>query len=75
MRYVWICMMHFKMQFFPSQDEFYADYGIQPQWICRAGLDSDFDMSKDDTAMCFSTSIPKRMAELGANDDTLLKNI
>ena len=63
----------FQNAIFPSQDEFYADYGIQPQWICRAGLDSDFDMSKDDTAMCFSTSIPKRMAELGANDDTLLK--
>ena len=63
----------FQDAIFPSRDEFYANYGIQPQWISRAGLDSDFDMSKDDTARCFSTSIPTRMAELGVKDDKLLE--
>lgn len=63
----------FQDAIFPSRDEFYAYYDIQPQWISRAGLDSDFDMSKDDAARCFATSIPARMAELGVKDDKLLE--
>lgn len=63
----------FQDAIFPSRGEFYKNYEIQPQWISRAGLDSDFDMSKDDTAKCFSTAIPARMAELGVKDDKLLE--
>lgn len=63
----------FQNAIFPSRDEFYINYEIQPQWISRTGLDSDFDMSKDETVMCFSTSIPVRMAELGIKNEKLLE--
>lgn len=63
----------FQDAIFPSRAEFYANYEMQPAWISRAGLDSDFDMSKDDTARCFSMSISARMAELGIKDGVLLE--
>lgn len=62
----------FQNAIFPSRDEYYENYDIQPQWISRAGLDSAFDMSKDETARCFSTSIPERMAEIGIRSEKLL---
>ena len=58
---------------FPSRDEFYKNYGDQPQWISRAGLDSDFDMDKDQFVECFSTPIHERMLALGVEDKELLK--
>lgn len=58
---------------FPSRDDYYKDYEVQPQWISRAGLDSDFNMSKDALINCFSTSIHDRMAEYGLKDETYLR--
>lgn len=63
----------FQDAIFPSQDDFYKNSALQPQWISRAGLDSDFAMSKDETAKCFSTSIPVIMAKHGIDDEDLLK--
>ena len=63
----------FQNAIFSSRDEFYKNYDVQPQWISRAGLDSDFDMSKDETARCFSTPIPVRMAELGIKNKKSLE--
>lgn len=58
---------------FPSRDDFYKDYGIQPQWISRAGLDSDFDMPKDELITCFSTPLHEKMAAFGVKDAECLK--
>jgi len=58
---------------FPSRDDFYKDYGIQPQWISRAGLDSDFDMPKDELITCFSTPLHEKMAAFGVKDAKCLK--
>ena len=44
-----------------------------PQWISRAGLDSDFDMAKDQLVECFSTPIHERMLASGVEDKELLK--
>lgn len=63
----------FQDSIFPSRDEFYKNYGDQPQWISRAGLDSDFDMDKDQLVECFSTPIHERMLALGVEDKELLK--
>ena len=63
----------FQNTIFPSQDDYYKDFGVQPQWISRAGLDSDFDMPKDELVKCFSTPIHDRMAELGVKDESLLQ--
>ena len=63
----------FQDAIFPSRDDFYKNYGIQPQWISRAGLDSDFDMAKDQLVECFSTPIHERMFALGIEDKELLK--
>lgn len=63
----------FRDKVFTSADEYYGDYGLQPQWICRAGLDSAFDMPKDQLAECFSKPIQDRMAEIGVIDDNLLQ--
>ena len=58
---------------FPSRDDYDKDYGLQPQWISRAGLDSDFDMSKDELVNCFSSSIYDRMVEHGIKDEACLQ--
>lgn len=58
---------------FESPEEYYEDFGLQPQWITRAGLDSDFDMPKEQLEECFSTPIQKRMLELGIQDEDLLE--
>ena len=63
----------FQDAIFPSRDDFYKNYGIQPQWISRAGLDSDFDMPKDDLITCFSTPLQDKMAALGIKDDRCLQ--
>lgn len=63
----------FQNAVFPSRDDFYKNYGIQPQWISRAGLDSDFDMPKDQLVECFSTPIQEKMSALGVEDKELLK--
>ena len=63
----------FQNTFFPSRDDYYKDYGVQPQWISRAGLDSDFDMPKDELVKCFSTPLHDRMAEMGVKDESLLQ--
>ena len=63
----------FQEAIFPSGDDFYKNYGIQPQWISRAGLDSDFDMDKDQLVEWFSTPIHERMLALGVEDEELLK--
>ena len=63
----------FQDAIFPSRDDFYKNYGIQPQWISRAGLDSDFDMPKDELITCFSTPLQEKMAALGVKDDRCLQ--
>ena len=63
----------FQDAIFPSRDDFYKNYGIQPQWISRAGLDSDFDMPKDDLITCFSTPLQDKMTALGIKDDRCLQ--
>ena len=63
----------FQDAIFPSREGYYKNYGDQPQWISRAGLDSDFDMSKDELALCFSTPLHERMVEYGITDETTLK--
>lgn len=63
----------FQNVIFPNQNDYYKDGGIQPQWISRAGLDSDFDMPQEEFAKCISTPIDKRMAELGVKNDALLQ--
>lgn len=63
----------FQNAIFSAQDDYYKDYEIQPQWISRAGLDSDFDMPKDELVKCFSTPIHDRMAQIGVKDEILLQ--
>lgn len=63
----------FQDTIFPSREDYYKDYGIQPQWISRAGLDSDFDMPKDVLVDCFSTPLHGRMADIGIKDEDLLQ--
>ena len=58
---------------FQSSDDYYKDYGIQPQWISRAGLDSDFDMSKDELVRCFSTPMHVVMTNDESEDKALLE--
>ncbi len=58
----------FQDAIFPSRDDFYINYGIQPQWISRAGLDSDFDMPKDELITCFSTTLHGKIAALGLTE-------
>ena len=57
---------------FPSRDDFYKNYEMQPQWISRAGLDSDFNMKKEELEKCFSTLIDERMAEYGIKNEAML---
>ena len=63
----------FQDAIFPSRDDYYKNYGTQPQWIGRAGLDSDFDMPKDELVRCFSTPLQDKMAGYGINDQEILQ--
>ncbi len=63
----------FQNAIFPSRDDYYKDFGVQPQWISRAGLDSDFDMPKDQLIECFSAPLHDKMAKCGIKDQTLLR--
>ena len=63
----------FRDAIFTSRDDFYKNYGIQPQWISRAGLDSDFDMPKDELITCFSTPLHEKMAALGLTEEGCLQ--
>ena len=63
----------FQDSIFPSRDDFYKNYAIQPQWISRAGLDSDFEISKEQTKEWFSTPIQTRIKEMGIDSDELLE--
>lgn len=63
----------FQNVIFSSHEEYYKDYGVQPQWISRAGLDSDFDMPKDELVECFSVPLQDKMANIGIKDQTLLQ--
>lgn len=62
----------FQDAIFVKKDDYYKNIDIQPQWISRAGLDSDFNMDKDTLAECFSTPIQKQFAEYGVTDSNLL---
>lgn len=62
----------FRDRVFNSPNEYYKDFGLQPQWIMRAGLDSDFDMPKEQLEECFSTPIHERMLKHGIHDKNLL---
>lgn len=62
----------FQNAVFSTQEEFYKHIEMQPQWISRAGLDSDFGMSKDILVACFSKSIQEKIAELGVTDEKSL---
>ena len=63
----------FRDAIFPSRDEFYKNYGMQPQWIGRAGLDSGFDMPKDELLRYFSTPLHDQIASHGIKDEENLK--
>ena len=63
----------FQHTIFPSRDDYYKNYGIQPQWISRGGLDSDFDMSKEALVKCFSSPLHEIVAPTGLGDETLLQ--
>ena len=63
----------FQNSIFPSRDDFYKYYEVQPQWISRAGLDSDINMDKDTLIKCFSTPIHDMMNTLGINDEVCLQ--
>ncbi len=63
----------FQDAIFPSRDDFYKDYEVQPQWISRAGLDSDFNMPKDELVTCFEDPMHDRMAKLGITNESLLR--
>lgn len=63
----------FQDAIFPSRDDYYKNYGTQPQWISRAGLDSDFDMPKDELVCCFATPLHDKMADYGINDEESLR--
>lgn len=62
----------FQEAVFSSQEEFYEHMEMQPQWISRAGLDSDFGMSKDTLAACFSKPIQKEITKFGVTDEKSL---
>ena len=62
----------FQNKIFSSKDEYYKNYGLSPQWIERAGLDSDLNISKDNLAMWFSVPIQVKMLELDITDRNLL---
>lgn len=63
----------FQNAIFPSQDDYYKNYGLHPQWIYRAGMDSDFDMPKDVLVDCFSTPLQDEMAKRGLADEAILQ--
>ena len=62
----------FQSMVFPSTEEYYSDYELQPQWIMRAGLDSDFLMDKEQLGECFDSPIQDIMREFGVSDETIL---
>lgn len=47
----------FRDNLFNSPDEYYKYLDFQPQGLTRAGLDSDFDLSKEDFAKYFSNTL------------------
>lgn len=61
----------FRDKLFSSTDEYYKDINSQPQWITRAGLDSDFDMSKEQLIECFSTPMDTIMAKYKCSEEIL----
>lgn len=63
----------FQNAIFSSQEEYYKDYDVQPQWISRTGLDSDFVMSQSELTNCFSTPLQDRMKSVGIKDEDLLQ--
>ncbi|MBQ7891039.1 MAG: hypothetical protein IJ359_02675 [Erysipelotrichaceae bacterium] len=62
----------FQEKVFSSQDEYNKNIDIQPQWISRAGLDSDFPMSKECLINNFETLLHNKMNSLGIKDGKLL---
>ena len=57
---------------FPNRNDYYSNYDIQPQWISQAGMNSDFDMSKDELALCFASPLHDIMAEHGVTDEAII---
>ena len=56
---------------FATPEEYYQDLPLSPQWITRAGLDSDFDMPEKQLEDCFSSHIHEKMKEYGVTNPGL----
>lgn len=61
----------FQNRIFPSQEEYYKNIDLQPQAISKAGLDSDFNMSKDAFQALINTPLPMLFESYGFSQEVL----